>query len=78
MFIVIITLDTLCIHLFYVLGSPREVMTISELMINEQIRCKEVRVIGEAGDQLGVMPIMDARKLAEEAGVDLVMIQPKA
>ena len=68
----------MCIHLFYVLGSPREVMTISELMINEQIRCKEVRVIGEAGNQLGVMPTGDARKLAEEAGVDLVMIQPKA
>ena len=56
----------------------REVMTISELMINEQIRCKEVRVIGEAGNQLGVMSTGDARKLAEEAGVDLVMIQPKA
>ena len=53
-------------------------MTISELMINEQIRCKEVRVIGEAGDQLGIMPTADARKLAADAGVDLVMIQPKA
>ncbi len=53
-------------------------MTISELMINEQIRCKEVRVIGEAVNQLGVMSTGDARKLAEEAGVDLVMIQPKA
>ena len=40
-------------------------------MINEQIRDKEVRVIGEDGEQLGVMPVRDALRLAEEAGVDL-------
>ncbi|MCR5590253.1 MAG: translation initiation factor IF-3 [Lachnospiraceae bacterium] len=47
-------------------------------MINEQIRDKEVRVIGENNEQLGVMPIEDARKLAEDAGVDLVKIAPNA
>ena len=46
--------------------------TISELMINEQIRDKEVRVIGEEGQQLGVMSPKDAMKLAREAEVDLV------
>lgn len=51
---------------------------ISELMINEQIRDKEVRVIGENGDQLGVMPIKEAMRLAEEAELDLVKIAPTA
>ncbi len=51
---------------------------ISELFINEQIRDKEVRVIGEDGEQLGIMPVRDALKLAEEAGVDLVKIAPTA
>ncbi len=47
-------------------------------MINEQIRDKEVRVIGENGEQLGVMPIREAMRLADEAGVDLVKIAPTA
>ena len=52
--------------------------TISDLMINEQIRDRDVRVIGEDGDQLGVMPTKDAMKLAEDAGLDLVKIAPTA
>ena len=52
--------------------------TISELMINEQIRDKEVRLIGENGEQLGVMSAREAQKLAEEAGLDLVKIAPTA
>ena len=47
-------------------------------MINEQIRDKEVRVIGEDGEQLGVMAARDAMKLAAEAELDLVKIAPKA
>ncbi|MCH5255363.1 MAG: translation initiation factor IF-3, partial [Lachnospiraceae bacterium] len=50
----------------------------SELFINEQIRDKEVRVIGEDGEQLGIMSSKEALKLAEEAGVDLVKIAPTA
>ena len=45
-------------------------------MINEQIRCKEVRVIGEEGQQLGVMASRDALNMAKDAGVDLVMVSP--
>lgn len=52
--------------------------TISDLIINEQIRDREVRVIGEDGEQLGIMSSKDARKLAEEAGLDLVKIAPQA
>lgn len=51
---------------------------INELMINEQIGCKEVRVIGEEGQQLGVMALRDALNMAKDAGVDLVMVSPSA
>ena len=51
---------------------------ISDLMINEQIRDREVRVIGEDGEQLGIMSSREAMRLAEEAGVDLVKIAPTA
>ena len=51
---------------------------ISELFINEQIRDKEVRVIGTDGEQLGIVSAKEALKLAEEAGVDLVKIAPTA
>ena len=47
-------------------------------MINEQIRDKEVRVIGEEGQQLGIMSSRDAMKLAKDAGLDLVKIAPTA
>ena len=52
--------------------------TISELMINEQIRDKEVRVIGEDGQQLGIMSSREAQALADEAGLDLIKIAPTA
>jgi len=52
--------------------------TISELMLNEQIRDKEVRLIGENGEQLGIMSSRDALKLAREAELDLVKIAPNA
>lgn len=47
-------------------------------MINEQIRDKEIRLIGEEGEQLGIMPVKDALKLAKEANLDLVKIAPTA
>jgi translation initiation factor IF-3 len=47
-------------------------------MINEQIRDREVRVVGENGEQLGIMSPRDAMRMAEERGVDLVKIAPTA
>ena len=47
-------------------------------MINEQIRDREVRLIGEDGEQLGVMSGKDAMKLAQDANLDLVKIAPTA
>lgn len=65
-----------CIHFFM------EVLFIAskdrDLFINEQIRAKEVMVIGPNGEQLGVKPIKDALTLASYAGFDLVLISPNA
>ena len=47
-------------------------------MINEQIRDREVRLIGENGEQLGIMSAREAMKIAAEADLDLVKIAPKA
>ena len=47
-------------------------------MINEQIRDREIRLIGEDGEQLGIMSARDAMKLAREADLDLVKIAPNA
>ena len=47
-------------------------------MINEQIRDREVRLIGEDGEQLGIMSARDAYKRAQEAELDLVKIAPMA
>jgi translation initiation factor IF-3 len=55
-----------------------EVQIISDYSINEQIRDKEVRLIGEDGEQLGIVPIMEAQNLARDKNLDLVKIAPKA
>ena len=52
--------------------------TINELMINEQVRDREVRVISSNGEQLGIMSSKEAMKLAREAELDLVKIAPNA
>ncbi len=52
--------------------------TITELMINEQIRDKEVRLIDEDGEQLGIVGLKEAQSLADEKRLDLVKIAPTA
>ena len=55
-----------------------EVQVISDLMINEQIRDREVRVIGPDGEQLGIMSAKEAYLKAKDADLDLVKIAPTA
>ncbi len=57
-----------------------EVLTIGKLdhQLNEEIRDKEVRLIGSDGAQLGIMSAAQANALAEEQGLDLVKISPNA
>lgn len=47
-------------------------------MINEQIRDREVRLIGEHGEQLGILPVKEAMRMAKEAELDLVKVAPTA
>ena len=66
-------MDSLPIHYFL-----WRYKTISELMINEQIRDKEVRLVGADGEQLGIVSSKEAQRIADEAGLDLVKIAPNA
>lgn len=68
-----VTVDSLPIHFFY-----WRYGTISELMINEQIRDREVRLVGPDGEQIGVVSSREAQKIADDAGLDLVKIAPNA
>lgn len=57
-----------------------EVLIISknDLLINEEIRDKEVRLVGAEGEQLGIFPIAEAMRIAGEKSLDLVKIAPQA
>ena len=52
--------------------------TIKELLINEQIRVPQVRLVGSQGEALGIVSIHDAMSKAEEEGLDLVLLSPNA
>lgn len=49
-----------------------------EILVNEQIRFKEVRVIGSDGSQLGIMEVHKALSMAGAGGLDLVLVSAKA
>lgn len=64
-----------------VIDLPQEVSSIStkkELLLNEEIRENEIRVIGDDGEQLGLMSSREALTIAEQKDLDLVMISPGA
>lgn len=70
-------MDTSCIHFFIfnggvIIANNRN----NNMLINEQIRAKEVLVIGPNGEQVGVKNIQDALTLATYAGLDLVLMNP--
>jgi len=46
--------------------------------VNEQIRAREVRLIGEDGKQIGIVPLREALNAARERNLDLVEVAPKA
>ncbi|HKS43850.1 MAG TPA: translation initiation factor IF-3 [Amycolatopsis sp.] len=50
----------------------------SETRINERIRVPEVRLVGPNGEQVGIVRIEDALRLAQEADLDLVEVAPQA
>jgi len=51
---------------------------IKQLRVNERIRAQEVRLVGEKGEQLGVMPLSQAREIARKHNLDLVEVAPTA
>ena len=48
------------------------------MIINEDIRARELRVIGDNGEQIGVKSLNDALTIAESFGLDLVLVSPNA
>ena len=56
----------------------RSLVIFKELQINQNIRDKEVRVVSETGEQLGIMSSFSAQRIADEKGLDLVKISPTA
>lgn len=68
-----------CVHTFLLLNFLWRWKAISkEILINEEIRAREVRVIDTNGDQLGILPFREALRLAQEKELDLVNIAPTA
>ncbi len=57
---------------------PRQQQRGFQIRVNHRIRVPEVRVIGAEGEMLGVLPTHEALKRAQEAGLDLVEVNPKA
>ncbi|MCE5255832.1 MAG: translation initiation factor IF-3 [Spirochaetaceae bacterium] len=53
-------------------------MADKDLRINEQIRVREVRLIDEKGEQRGIIPTLEAIKIAREVGLDLVEVAPQS
>ena len=51
---------------------------VKSLRVNERIIAKEVRLVGEKGEQLGIMPLYQAREVAKEHNIDLVEVAATA
>lgn len=64
-----------CLDKYFKVVEP---IATQELMINEEIRDKEVRLIDENGEQLGIVKLDHAMRIAEERDLDLVKIVPNA
>lgn len=55
-----------------------EELIIKDLLINDQIRAQSVRLVGENGEQLGIMSLQEAKNIADQNDLDLVAISPNA
>ena len=57
-------------------GGKRDI--VKSLRVNQSILAREVRLVGEKGEQLGVMPVLQAREMARKNNLDLVEVAPTA
>lgn len=67
--------------LFFIVSdilSVKEDIIFKELLINDQIRASEVRLISETGEQLGIMSTVEARNIAKQSDLDLVCMNPNS
>lgn len=64
--------------IFFIIFLEVRIISNKELQINEEIRDKEIRVVGVDGSQLGIMSAKEALEIAEENDLDLVKIAPQA
>lgn len=65
------------LHVFFVIWRCNTIST-KDLPINDDIKCKEVRVVGAEGEQLGIMELDQAKEYAYSRDLDLVLIAPTA
>ncbi len=65
-------------HDFFILVLEVSAISTKELQINEEIRAKEVRIIGDDGEQIGVLATSKALEMAYEKDLDLVLMAPNA
>ena len=65
-------------HFFYTIKIFWGYTTIKELLINEQIKAQQVRLVGSQGEALGIVSYREAMDKAEEEGLDLVLMSPNA
>jgi len=86
-FDVIIISGYLCTHFFFynlwrcffiITNNPGIQKDKNETLVNEAIRFKEVRLIDVDGEQIGIMPVKDAQRIAREKDLDLVCVAPMA
>jgi len=59
-------------------GQKKQEKSKDQTRINDEISAKEVRLIGAEGEQIGIVPLSEAKKVALEADLDLVEIAPTA
>ena len=64
--------------LFLKLSGGAYKISAEDLRVNEQIRAREVRIVDNDGEQIGVMPLKKGMTIAEEKGLDLVEVAPQA
>lgn len=65
-------------NFYFIIWLEVSAISTKELQINEEIRAKEVRIVGEGGEQVGVMSTSAALSMAYEKDLDLVLIAPNA
>ncbi len=65
------------LHAFFSFWRCKAIST-KDLPINDEIKCKEVRVVGVDGEQLGIMELNQAKRYAYDKDLDLVLIAPTA